>query len=170
MVHRKDVFQQGDFTRIIFRQKKTKGQEYLDITQQAAELMGERGKNDDFVFTPDCTNKTIQNWVLRAGIDKKNIIPCGPTYLHHKCGSCSAHPLCTASIGISVAGSVTAQGHSPVSTSNKATLTDELPTSIPNVYIIPIFYISMTFDQFSESAFPFDRTKLYVRPGCVSTS
>lgn len=77
----KDVFQQGDFTRIIFRQKKTKGQEYLDITQQAAELMGERGKNDDFVFTdvftPDCTNKTIQNWVLRAGIDKKISFHCG---------------------------------------------------------------------------------------------
>ena len=70
-----DVFQQGDFTRIIFKQKKTKGQEYLDITQQAAELMGERGNGEDFVFddifSPDCTNKTIQNWVLRAGIDKK---------------------------------------------------------------------------------------------------
>ena len=70
-----DVFRQGDFTRIIFRQKKTKGQEYLDITEQAADIMGERGKNEDYiftdVFTPDCTNKTIQNWVLRAGIDKK---------------------------------------------------------------------------------------------------
>lgn len=76
-----DVFQQGNFTRIIFKQKKTKGQEYLDITEQAAELMGERGKAEDFVFddifTPDCTNKTIQNWVLRAGIDKKITFHCG---------------------------------------------------------------------------------------------
>ena len=76
-----DVFQQGDFTRIIFKQKKTKGQEYLDITPQAAELMGERGNGDAFVFddifTPDCTNKTIQNWVLRAGIDKKITFHCG---------------------------------------------------------------------------------------------
>lgn len=76
-----DVFRQGDFTRIIFRQKKTKGQEYLDITEQAAEIMGERGKNEDYiftdVFTPDCTNKTIQNWVLRAGIDKKITFHCG---------------------------------------------------------------------------------------------
>lgn len=76
-----DVFQQGDFTRIIFKQKKTGGQEYLDITQQAAELMGERGKGEDFVFndifSPDCTNKTIQNWVLRAGIDKKITFHCG---------------------------------------------------------------------------------------------
>ena len=76
-----DVFQQGDFTRIIFKQKKTKGQEYLDITQQAAELMGERGRADDFVFddifSPDCTNTTIQKWVLRAGIDKKISFHCG---------------------------------------------------------------------------------------------
>lgn len=76
-----DVFEQGGFTRIVFRQKKTKGQEYLDITQEAAELMGKRGKGDDFVFddifTPDCTNKTIQNWVLRAGIDKKITFHCG---------------------------------------------------------------------------------------------
>ncbi len=76
-----DVHQQGEFTRIIFRQKKTKGQEYLDITQQAADLIGDRRKADDpvftDVFTPDCTNKTIQNWVLRAGIDKKISFHCG---------------------------------------------------------------------------------------------
>lgn len=45
-----DVHQQGEFTRIIFRQKKTHGQEYLDITPQAAELMGERGKSNEQVF------------------------------------------------------------------------------------------------------------------------
>lgn len=43
--------------------------------------MGERGKNEDYVFndvfSPDCTNKTIQNWVLRAGIDKKITFHCG---------------------------------------------------------------------------------------------
>lgn len=76
-----DVHQQGEFTRIIFRQKKTQGQEYLDITPQALEFMGERGKSDDLVFydlyTPDCTNKAIQNWVLRAGIDKKISFHCG---------------------------------------------------------------------------------------------
>ena len=70
-----EVHQQGDFTRIIFRQKKTGGQEYLDITQQAAELMGERGKPNDKVFTdiysPTCTNEAIKKWVLRAGINKE---------------------------------------------------------------------------------------------------
>lgn len=76
-----DVHQQGEFTRIIFRQKKTHGQEYLDITPQAAELMGERGKSNEQVFqdihSPTCTNKTIQEWVLRAGIDKKITFHCG---------------------------------------------------------------------------------------------
>ena len=51
-----------------------KGQEYLDITPQAAELMGKKGKPDEHVFgdiyTPYCTNETIRKWVLRAGINK----------------------------------------------------------------------------------------------------
>ena len=76
-----DVFEQGEFTRIIFRQKKTKEQEYLDITPQAAELMGQRGKADELVFTdihsPTCTNKAIQEWVLRSGINKKISFHCG---------------------------------------------------------------------------------------------
>ena len=69
-----DVFQQGEFTRIIFKQKKTNGQEYLDITPQAAELMGERGDPKSAVFpdihSPSCTNNAIKQWVARAGIDK----------------------------------------------------------------------------------------------------
>ena len=69
-----EVHKQGEYTRIIFKQKKTKGQEYLDITPQAAELMGKKGKPDEHVFgdiyTPYCTNETIRKWVLRAGINK----------------------------------------------------------------------------------------------------
>lgn len=76
-----DVHQQGEFTRIIFRQKKTHGQEYLDITPQAAELMGEKGKSSEQVFqdihSPSVTNRAIQEWVLRAGIDKKITFHCG---------------------------------------------------------------------------------------------
>jgi len=70
-----DVYQQGEFTRIIFKQKKTSGQEYLNITPEAAALMGERGKPKDHVFTdihsPSCTNNTIKLWVVRAGIKKE---------------------------------------------------------------------------------------------------
>lgn len=75
-----DVYQQGEFTRIIFRQKKTDGQEYLDITAEAAELMGERGKPEECVFTdihsPTCTNNTIKLWVARAGINKEITFHC----------------------------------------------------------------------------------------------
>ena len=70
-----DVYAHGDFTRIIFRQKKTSGQEYLDIPKQAEELMGKRGDADEYVFSdihsPSCTNNTIKLWVARAGIDKE---------------------------------------------------------------------------------------------------
>lgn len=69
-----EVHQQGEYTRIIFKQKKTGEQEYLDINEQAAELMGERKANDEPVFTdihsPSCTNEAIKRWVLRAGIKK----------------------------------------------------------------------------------------------------
>lgn len=63
-------------TRLIFRQKKTGGQEYLDITPQAAELIGVRGKakSTDKVFGdiryPGETNDSLRIWALRAGIDK----------------------------------------------------------------------------------------------------
>lgn len=69
-----DIHKQGDFTRIIFKQKKTSGQEYLDISPEAAELMGKRGKPHEHIFTdihsPSCTNNTIKLWVARAGINK----------------------------------------------------------------------------------------------------
>lgn len=75
-----EVQEQSGFTRIIFRQKKTGGQEYLDITPQAAELMGERGKPNEPVFTdihsPSCTNEAIKRWVLRAGIKKEITFHC----------------------------------------------------------------------------------------------
>ncbi len=75
-----DVYRQGEFTRIIFRQKKTAGQEYLDITAEAVELMGERGTPDDYVFTdihsPSCTNNTIKLWVAKAGINKDITFHC----------------------------------------------------------------------------------------------
>ena len=35
----KEVRQQGEFTRIVFRQKKTGGQEYIDINPQAVAYM-----------------------------------------------------------------------------------------------------------------------------------
>lgn len=75
-----EVQQQGNFTRIIFKQKKTCVQEYLDITAQAAALMGERGKPNELVFedihSPACTNEVIKRWVLYAGIQKEITFHC----------------------------------------------------------------------------------------------
>ena len=75
-----DVHQQGDFTRLIFRQKKTDGLEYLDITAEAVLLMGDRGKAEDYIFTdilaPSATNNAIRVWVARTGIDKDITFHC----------------------------------------------------------------------------------------------
>lgn len=76
-----EVHQQGAFVRLIFKQKKTGGQEYLDINEQAAELLGVRGKPQDLVFpymiSPDWQNSIIQQWVYKAGINKKISFHCG---------------------------------------------------------------------------------------------
>lgn len=77
-----EVHQQGDHTRLIFKQKKTGGQEYLDINQQAADLIGtERGKPDDPVFgdilCTSATNHYIKLWCARAGIHKEITFHCG---------------------------------------------------------------------------------------------
>jgi integrase len=78
-----EVHTQNEFTRIIFRQKKTGGQEYIDIAPQAAALIGKRGshKPTDKVFgdihTPSATNQYIKLWVMRAGIHKNITFHCG---------------------------------------------------------------------------------------------
>ena len=74
-----EVHSQGEFTRIIFRQKKTNGQEYLDIAPEAAELMGKRGKADEKVFVfhcPDYVNGMIRLWCEKAGIEKDITFHC----------------------------------------------------------------------------------------------
>lgn len=76
----KDVSKQGDYTRIVFKQQKTGGQEYIDISPQAAELLGEQGNPDDKIFaglySPGSTNRCIQTWCYNAGIGKKITFHC----------------------------------------------------------------------------------------------
>lgn len=76
-----DVHEEGGYTRIIFRQKKTKGQEYLDIAPEAAQLMGERQDDEERVFGDiyhaSHTNSAIRVWVARAGIKKDITFHCG---------------------------------------------------------------------------------------------
>ncbi len=70
----KEVQQQGEFTCIIFKQKKTGGQEYLDINPQAASYLGKRGKPDDRVFVgfkySSYMITELRMWAVRAGITK----------------------------------------------------------------------------------------------------
>ena len=64
----------GDQTRIIFKQKKTGGQEYLDINTQAEAYLGERRKNADRVFVGFKYNSQtlleLRRWALLSGITK----------------------------------------------------------------------------------------------------
>ena len=70
----REVQTQGEFTRIIFKQKKTGGQEYLDLNRQAVQYMGERKKPDDLVFTGFKYSAymiaELRMWAQRAGITK----------------------------------------------------------------------------------------------------
>lgn len=61
-------------TRIVFKQKKTRQLEYLDINKQAASLMGDRTGNHENVF-PGLVYSTwelqkLSEWVASAGINK----------------------------------------------------------------------------------------------------
>ena len=65
---------EGGTTRIMFTQQKTKKREWLDISEQAVELMGERGRDTDKVFDMRSRpNDYIPQWVEDAGITGKRI-------------------------------------------------------------------------------------------------
>lgn len=77
----RDVQRQGDFTRIIFRQKKTKGLEYLDLSPEAVQFMGERGGSDELVFKDfsysRASNDELRLWAAHAGVRKHISFHCG---------------------------------------------------------------------------------------------
>ena len=60
--------------RIVFNQQKTKGLQYLDISEQARGYLGEKGSPDDRVFTglkySMYINVALLQWMLKAGITK----------------------------------------------------------------------------------------------------
>jgi len=69
-----EVRDEEEQPRIIFRQKKTDGLEYLYISAQARELLGKRENQNDRVFTGlkygAHFNAEILRWCMRAGITK----------------------------------------------------------------------------------------------------
>lgn len=70
----------GEFTRIVFKQKKTGGQEYLDIPAQAVQYLGPRGKDKELVFPGfKYSNQMLlelRRWLLAAGITKDITFHC----------------------------------------------------------------------------------------------
>jgi integrase len=76
----KDIQDIPNGCRVHFKQQKTKGQQYLDINNQARELMLEQGKADERVFKglaySDYFNVALQLWVLKAGINKQITFHC----------------------------------------------------------------------------------------------
>lgn len=74
-----DVTEQSGFTRIVFRQQKTSQQEYLDITEQAAEILERQPRKSELVFSLPAisnVNYAINRWVHLAGIDKHITFHC----------------------------------------------------------------------------------------------
>lgn len=70
-----DIRQQGQFTRLVFRQQKTSKQEYLDISPQAVQYMGARGADSANVFNidrwfPQNVGGILREWARNAGITK----------------------------------------------------------------------------------------------------
>lgn len=77
-----EVRKEGKYTRLVFRQKKTGGQEYLDIPKPAEKYLGERGdaKSIDLVFPlfkySSETSLELRRWALAAGITKDFTFHC----------------------------------------------------------------------------------------------
>ena len=69
-----EVQEFGGGERIVFRQKKTGGQEYLDISKQAYALMGKRGEDGEKVFGSfhyhSNLGEVLGRWARKAGINK----------------------------------------------------------------------------------------------------
>ncbi|MBP2833809.1 site-specific integrase [Aquimarina sp. U1-2] len=64
----------NEIYRIVFKQKKTEGMEYLYISEQARKLLGKRGKSKERVFTnlrySAHMNLQLLRWCMFAGITK----------------------------------------------------------------------------------------------------
>jgi integrase len=70
----------NDGFRITFHQQKTKGLQYLDLSEQSKGYLGEAGSPDDRVFTglkySSYMNVELSKWIMRAGITKDITFHC----------------------------------------------------------------------------------------------
>lgn len=76
----KEIIKDGEHYRILFTQQKTKGVQYVPISDQAYQLCGERGEPDRLVFEglqdPSWINKPLERWIKAAGITKHITFHC----------------------------------------------------------------------------------------------
>ena len=76
-----DIEKLGTHYRIVFTQKKTGGLEYLDISDQAVRILGDRGADNELIFDGITTRQNarvnVTAWVKSAGIDKHITFHCG---------------------------------------------------------------------------------------------
>jgi integrase len=76
----KEIQIDGNQARLNFTQQKTKGVEYMPISEQALQLCGELGKPEQLVFEdlpdPSWISKPLERWIKAAGITKKITFHC----------------------------------------------------------------------------------------------
>ena len=76
----KEIQIDGEQTRLNFTQQKTKGVEYMPISEQALQLCGEQGKPNQLVFEdlpdPSWISRPLKKWIETAGITKKITFHC----------------------------------------------------------------------------------------------
>jgi len=76
----KELTKEGTHYRINFDQKKTKGVEYMPISEQAYDLCGEPGHPDQLVFeglpAPSWISKPLARWIEASGITKHITFHC----------------------------------------------------------------------------------------------
>ena len=70
----------GDQIRVNFRQQKTKGVEYMPISEQAYQLCGEPGKPEQLIFEdlpdPSWISGPLKRWIKSAGITRNITFHC----------------------------------------------------------------------------------------------
>ena len=76
----RDVVKDEEHYRLLFTQQKTKGVEYMPISDQAYLLCGERGDADRLVFEglqdPSWINRPVKRWIEASGITKHITFHC----------------------------------------------------------------------------------------------
>lgn len=76
----KEITIDGEQIRLHFTQKKTKGVEYMPISQQAYQLCGEVGEPEQLIFEglpePSWISRPLKLWIEAAGIKKKITFHC----------------------------------------------------------------------------------------------